>query len=75
MVEPTESNRCSELDRFCDAMVAIRDEIAKVERGAWDKTDNPLKNARTPPKACWPASGPHPATPAKAAARWPRCAR
>ena len=45
MVEPTESESLFELDRFCDAMVAIRHEIAKVESGAWDKTDNPLKNA------------------------------
>ncbi len=45
MVEPTESEPLAELDRFCDAMIAIRDEIAKVERGDWPKDDNPLKNA------------------------------
>jgi glycine dehydrogenase len=45
MVEPTESEPLAELDRFCDAMIAIRAEIAKVESGAWHKEDNPLKNA------------------------------
>ena len=45
MVEPTESESLAELDRFCDAMVAIRAEIAKVETGAWPRDDNPLKGA------------------------------
>jgi len=45
MVEPTESESLAELDRFCDAMVAIRGEIAKVERGEWPRDDNPLKHA------------------------------
>jgi len=45
MVEPTESESLEELDRFCDAMVAIRAEIAKVERGEWPRDDNPLKSA------------------------------
>ena len=45
MVEPTESEDLAELDRFCDAMMSIRGEIAKIESGAWDKLDNPLKNA------------------------------
>ena len=45
MVEPTESESKDELDRFIDAMIAIREEIAKVERGEWPKADNPLKNA------------------------------
>ncbi|HEX7640042.1 MAG TPA: aminomethyl-transferring glycine dehydrogenase, partial [Burkholderiaceae bacterium] len=45
MVEPTESEPLVELDRFCDAMVAIRAEIAKVEQGSWPREDNPLKNA------------------------------
>ncbi len=45
MVEPTESEPRAELDRFCDAMIAIRAEIAKVEAGEWPKDDNPLKNA------------------------------
>ena len=45
MVEPTESEPLAELDRFCDAMLAIRAEIAKVESGQWPREDNPLKNA------------------------------
>jgi glycine dehydrogenase len=45
MVEPTESETLDELDRFIDAMIAIREEIAKVERGEWPQDDNPLKNA------------------------------
>lgn len=45
MVEPTESEPKHELDRFCDAMIAIRKEIEEVEKGTSDKTDNPLKNA------------------------------
>ncbi|MBC8006950.1 MAG: glycine dehydrogenase (aminomethyl-transferring), partial [Prolixibacteraceae bacterium] len=45
MVEPTESESLEELDRFCDAMIAIRAEIAKVETGQWPQADNPLKNA------------------------------
>jgi glycine dehydrogenase len=45
MVEPTESESLVELDRFCDAMIAIRAEIAKVEAGAWPRDDNPLKGA------------------------------
>jgi len=45
MVEPTESEPKHELDRFCDAMIAIRKEIAAVEQGATDKVNNPLKNA------------------------------
>jgi len=45
MVEPTESESLDELDRFCDAMIAIRQEIAKVESGQWPQEDNPLKHA------------------------------
>jgi glycine dehydrogenase len=45
MIEPTESEPKSELDRFCDAMIAIRKEIAEVEAGLVDKTDNVLKMA------------------------------
>jgi glycine dehydrogenase len=45
MVEPTESESKAELDRFCDAMIAIRDEIRAVEQGRMDREDNPLKNA------------------------------
>jgi glycine dehydrogenase len=45
MVEPTESEPLVELDRFCDAMIAIRGEIRRVEKGEWPQDDNPLKNA------------------------------
>lgn len=45
MIEPTESEPKSELDRFCDAMIGIRNEIAEIENGSADKTDNVLKNA------------------------------
>jgi glycine dehydrogenase len=45
MIEPTESESKAELDRFCDAMIAIRHEIADIEKGVLDKQDNPLKNA------------------------------
>lgn len=45
MVEPTESEPKHELDRFCDALIAIRNEISDVESGLLDKINNPLKNA------------------------------
>jgi glycine dehydrogenase len=45
MIEPTESETLAELDRFCAAMIAIRGEIAAIERGEADRKDNPLKNA------------------------------
>jgi len=45
MIEPTESESKVELDRFCDAMIEIRREIARVERGEWPQDNNPLKNA------------------------------
>ncbi|BAN50077.1 aminomethyl-transferring glycine dehydrogenase [Metapseudomonas resinovorans] len=45
MIEPTESESKEELDRFCDAMIRIREEIRAVENGELDKDDNPLKNA------------------------------
>jgi glycine cleavage system P protein (glycine dehydrogenase) len=45
MIEPTESESLVELDRFCDAMIAIRSEISKVASGEYDGQDNPLKNA------------------------------
>lgn len=45
MIEPTESEAKYELDRFVNAMISIRKEIAKVESGEWDATDNPLHNA------------------------------
>jgi glycine dehydrogenase len=45
MIEPTESESLAELDRFCDAMIAIRAEIASVAAGTLDREDNPLKHA------------------------------
>jgi glycine dehydrogenase len=48
MVEPTESEGQAELDRFCDAMIAIRDEIRRVGEGEWPAGDNPLHNAPHP---------------------------
>jgi glycine dehydrogenase len=45
MIEPTESESKAELDRFIEAMIAIHAEISKVERGEYDKMDNPLKGA------------------------------
>jgi glycine dehydrogenase len=45
MIEPTESEAKAELDRFCDAMIAIREEIRDIEMGRISKGDNPLKNA------------------------------
>jgi glycine dehydrogenase len=45
MIEPTESESQMELDRFCDAMIQIRQEIGKVESGEWPKDNNPLVNA------------------------------
>jgi len=45
MVEPTESETLQELDRFIDAMIAIREEIRLVENGSWPQDNNPLKHA------------------------------
>ncbi|HSX94319.1 MAG TPA: aminomethyl-transferring glycine dehydrogenase [Hydrogenophaga sp.] len=45
MVEPTESETLEEIDRFIDAMIAIREEIRRVEKGEWPQDDNPLKHA------------------------------
>jgi glycine dehydrogenase len=59
MVEPTESESKAELDRFCDAMIAIAGEIARVKSGDWDRLANPLKNA---PHTAFEVTGdwPHP---------------
>ena len=48
MIEPTESESKAELDRFCDALVSIREEIREIELGIADRHDNPLKNAPHP---------------------------
>ncbi len=50
MVEPTESESKAEIDRFCDAMIAIAGEVTKVKSGVFDPLDNPLKNA---PHTAW----------------------
>jgi glycine dehydrogenase len=59
MVEPTESEPLVELDRYCDAMIAIREEIRQVERGAWPRDDNPLKHAPHTAEALLKADWPH----------------
>ncbi|MFT3777862.1 MAG: aminomethyl-transferring glycine dehydrogenase [Ottowia sp.] len=60
MVEPTESEDLAELDRFIDAMIAIREEIRRVERGEWPQDDNPLKNAPHTAASLMKADWPHP---------------
>ncbi|MET0333901.1 MAG: aminomethyl-transferring glycine dehydrogenase [Rhizobacter sp.] len=62
MVEPTESEPLVELDRFCDAMIAIREEIRKVEAGTWPQADNPLKAAPHTTAALLKSDWPHPYT-------------
>ncbi|MPZ52763.1 MAG: aminomethyl-transferring glycine dehydrogenase [Acidimicrobiia bacterium] len=48
MVEPTESESIEELDRFCDALISIREEIRRVAAGEWPEDDNPLRNSPHP---------------------------
>ena len=60
MVEPTESETLEELDRFIDAMIAIREEIRQVENGQWPQDDNPLKNAPHTADSLIKADWPHP---------------
>ncbi|GAB3645995.1 aminomethyl-transferring glycine dehydrogenase [Ramlibacter alkalitolerans] len=60
MVEPTESETLEEIDRFCDAMIAIREEIRRVERGEWPQDDNPLKNAPHTAESLLAAEWTHP---------------
>jgi glycine dehydrogenase len=45
MIEPTESESKAEMDRFCEAMISIRNEIDKIGAGTWDKINNPIKQA------------------------------
>jgi glycine dehydrogenase len=52
MIEPTESESKEEMDRLCDALISIRAEIAKIESGEWDKTNNPLKHAPHTQELC-----------------------
>ena len=60
MIEPTESEALSELDRFCEAMISIREEIRAVELGIADRRDNPLKNAPHTMGAVMADEWPHP---------------
>ena len=60
MVEPTESETLDELDRFIDAMIAIREEIRKIEKGEWPREDNPLKNAPHTAESLLAADWSHP---------------
>jgi len=74
MVEPTESESKGELDRFCDALIAIREEIRAIAEGRADRTDNALKNAphtaQTVTADTW--SHPYPRTQAAYPAPWTR---
>jgi glycine dehydrogenase len=67
MIEPTESEDLAEIDRFCDAMIAIRAEIDRVADGEWDPADNPLKNAPHTARMLIAGEWKHPYTPAEAA--------
>lgn len=67
MIEPTESESRAELDRFCDALISIREEIAEVETGAADRTDNVLKNAPHTAEMVVQSEWGHPYTREKAA--------
>jgi glycine dehydrogenase len=69
MVEPTESEAKDELDRFCEAMIAIRDEVRAIERGALDRSDNPLKHAPHTAAAVGADAWPH--AYAREQAAWP----
>jgi glycine dehydrogenase len=66
MVEPTESEDLAEIDRFCDAMIAIAGEIARVGAGEWPAEDNPLRNAPHTAAALAVAEWTHPYTRAEA---------
>ena len=62
MVEPTESESQAEIDRFCEAMIAIRAEITAIESGAADRSNNALKNAPHTAAAVTAAEWNHPYT-------------
>ena len=62
MIEPTESESLAEIDRFCDAMIAIRQEIARIESGDWPADDNPLANAPHTADDLAAGDWPHPYT-------------
>jgi glycine dehydrogenase len=85
MVEPTESEPKAELDRFCDAMIAIAREAAKVASGEWPADDNPLVNAPHTPAEVLAEGWSHPYSrleaaypagdPASSAKYWPPVSR
>ncbi|WP_284336448.1 aminomethyl-transferring glycine dehydrogenase [Comamonas sp. NoAH] len=82
MVEPTESEPLQELNRFIDAMLAIREEIRNIEVGLWPRDDNPLKNAPHTAELLLQEPWPHAYTRTQAAAQqqlaskyWPPVAR
>ncbi len=75
MVEPTESEPLTELDRFCDAMIAIRDEIRQVEGGTWPRDDNPLKAAPHTAQALLQDDWPILTVAQLLPIRWPVCGR
>jgi glycine dehydrogenase len=60
MIEPTESESLEELDRYCDALIAIHGELVAVEEGRLDKEDNPLKNAPHTAECVMADEWPHP---------------
>ncbi|MCS7009015.1 MAG: aminomethyl-transferring glycine dehydrogenase, partial [Chthoniobacterales bacterium] len=60
MIEPTESESLKEIDRFCQAMLLIHEELKKIESGEWSRTDNPLKNAPHPAHRVTSSNWPHP---------------
>jgi len=74
MIEPTESEPKEELDRFCDAMISIREEIREIESGQADRQDNVLKNAPHPVSRVTASAWTHPYTRERAAfpAEWTR---
>ena len=74
MIEPTESEPKEELDRFCDAMISIREEIREIETGAADREDNVLKNSPHPVSRVTSTTWTHPYTREQAAfpADWTR---
>ncbi|MBI4411251.1 MAG: aminomethyl-transferring glycine dehydrogenase [Deltaproteobacteria bacterium] len=74
MIEPTESESLAELDRFCDAMILIREEISAIESGKMDRKDNPLKNAPHTARSIAVSDWKHPYTREQAVypARWLR---
>jgi glycine dehydrogenase len=74
MIEPTESEPKQELDRFCEAVIAIRAEIQEIVQGSADRTDNVLKNAPHTSESVTRDAWDHPYSRQKAAfpARWSR---